>query len=790
MKSSQRWAWLVSGVALLGTALVIAFVLGFSSTESGFFERHFVWLFWSSGAVAALLALVIVLVALRLALRLKRGKFGSRLLLKLAAIFAAVGMLPGVVIYTVSYQFVSRSIEAWFDERLAGALDAGLALGKGTLDAMAADLVGKSRVAAERLADAGDAVLPLSLERLREQLGADEVSLVAGNGRVLFSATGDARLTPPQWPPPALLRQARALGSASAVEGLEDDSAGTEGPRVRAMAALPRSRVALNPGEERFLLVTQPIARGLASNALAVQAANAEYQQRALARDSLERVYVGTLTLTLVLAVFAAVLLAIVLGNQLARPLLLLADGVRQVAAGDLTEKPVFKSADELGGLTRSFAQMTAQMADARSQVQRGIGQLEAARARLQTILDALSAGVIVFDGEGRIDTVNPGATRILQRPLAAWRGRRLSDLPGLEVFAGAVEQRFEILGTSPELGERDQWQDSFELTRGDGATLNLLVRGAFLPAEAAVPVLPGEPARRAGSQARLMVFDDITDVVSAQRSAAWAEVARRLAHEIKNPLTPIQLSAERLAHRLGPKLEGTDQALLTRSVGTIVNQVQAMQTLVNEFRDYARLPAARMEPLELNALAQEVLGLYGQAQDNGLLVARLEPGLPAILGDGSQLRQVIHNLVQNALDAVADRPDGQVVLSTGAARGEDGALHAVRLSVIDNGPGFADKVLKRAFEPYVTTKAKGTGLGLAVVKKIADEHGARLGAANVRQGDQPDGAVTGARVSLSFSRFAEMPARVGGPAPRGPAGATAAAGTAPPVPGGTTLDR
>jgi nitrogen fixation/metabolism regulation signal transduction histidine kinase len=787
MKSSQRWAWLVSGVALLGTALVIAFVLGFSSTERGFFERHFVWLFWSSVAVAALLALVIVLVALRLALRLKRGKFGSRLLLKLAAIFAAVGMLPGVVIYTVSYQFVSRSIEAWFDERLAVALDAGLALGKGTLDTMAADLVGKSRVAAERLAENGSAVQPLQLERLREQLGADEVSLVAGSGRVLFSASGAARLAPPQGPPPALMRQARALGSASALEGLEDDTAGTEGPRVRAMAALPRSRVALNAGEDRFLMVTQPIARSLAANALAVQAANTEYQQRALARDSLERVYVGTLTLTLVLAVFAAVLLAIVLGNQLARPLLLLADGVRQVAAGDLTEKPVFKSADELGGLTRSFAQMTAQMADARTQVQRGIGQLEAARARLQTILDALSAGVIVFDGEGRIDTVNPGATRILQRPLAAWRGRRLSDLPGLEVFASAVEQRFEILGTSPELGERDQWQDSFELTRGDGATLNLLVRGAFLPAEAGVPA---ETPRRAGTQARLMVFDDITDVVSAQRSAAWTEVARRLAHEIKNPLTPIQLSAERLAHRLGHKLEGADQALLTRSVGTIVNQVQAMQTLVNEFRDYARLPAARMEPLDLNALAQEVLGLYGQAQDNGLLVARLEPGLPAILGDTSQLRQVIHNLVQNALDAVADRPDGEVVLATGAARGEDGALRAVRLSVIDNGPGFADKVLKRAFEPYVTTKAKGTGLGLAVVKKIADEHGARLGAANVRRGDQPDAAVTGARVSLSFSRFAELPARADGPAPRGPAGAPATAGTAPPVPGGTTLDR
>ena len=231
--------------------------------------------------------------------------------------------------------------------------------------------------------------------------------------------------------------------------------------------------------------------------------------------------------------------------------------------------------------------------------------------------------------------------------------------------------------------------------------------------------------------------------------------MARRLAHEIKNPLTPIQLSAERLQYRLGHKLEGADQSLLLRSVNTIVAQVQAMQTLVNEFRDYARLPAAKMAPLDLNALAGEVLALYGQAQDNGLLVPRLAPDLPLLLGDATQLRQVIHNLVQNALDAVADRPDGRAELITSSARGENGELLAVRLTVIDNGPGFADKVLKRAFEPYVTTKAKGTGLGLAVVKKIADEHGARLRAANVRAHDEVDGPITGARVSLSFSIFA-----------------------------------
>jgi nitrogen fixation/metabolism regulation signal transduction histidine kinase len=486
----------------------------------------------------------------------------------------------------------------------------------------------------------------------------------------------------------------------------------------------------------------------VASNALAVQSAYREYQQRALARDGLRRMYLGTLTLALILAVFGAVLLAAVLGTQLARPLLLLAEGVRQVASGDLTAKPVSTSRDEIGGLTRSFAVMTEQLGHAREEVQRGVSQLERARTHLQTILDSLTAGVIVFDAQRRIETVNPGATRILKAPLSAFRGRELREVPGLEAFADAVWLRYELYDASPEAGERDHWQDAFDLpapgstsmpttgssAAGNGEMLSLLIRGATLPADA-----------------RLLVFDDISEVVSAQRQAAWSEVARRLAHEIKNPLTPIQLSAERLEHKLASKLGGDEAALLKRSVATIVSQVDAMKTLVNEFRDYARLPAARLAPLELNALVAQVLALYGDAIERGRIVAACQPGLPLIQGDATQLRQVVHNLVQNALDAVAERPDGQVRVSTELLTRERGNARAVRLVVQDNGPGFAEKVLKRAFEPYVTTKAKGTGLGLAVVKKIADEHGARLRAVNV-QDDEEGAAVRGARVSLSFA--------------------------------------
>ncbi|MDL2336263.1 MAG: ATP-binding protein [Pseudomonadota bacterium] len=761
MTKASRWAWIISLVAATGAGLVLTFLLSIATNNRAFYERHYTWLFWVNLVVAGLLVLVIGIAAVRLMLRVQRGKFGSRLLLKLAAIFALVGVLPGVLIYTVSYQFVSRGIESWFDVKVEGALDAGLALGRGTLDAQVNDLANKTLFAAERLSEGRGEVQPLALERLREQLAAQDVAIVNGTGQVLLAADSSAALLMPDRPALSLLRSARNGRVVAQLEGLDDDSSGAAasttgtaaaasgGPaRIRALAFLPSIDMALAQ-QERYLLVTTLLPAALATNALAVQAAYREYQQRSLAREGLRKMYIGTLTLTLILAVFGALLLAVTLSNQLARPLLLLAEGVRQVAQGDLGVKQVFNSRDELGGLTRSFADMTEQLSEARSLVQRSVSQVEGARANLQTILDNLTAGVIVFDREGRIDTVNPGATRILKLPLSAYRGRRLNEVAGLEEFAASVWHRFELHADSLETGERGHWQEAFELQTGPNRdTLTLLVRGAAMPQEA-----------------RLMVFDDITEVVSAQRIEAWSEVARRLAHEIKNPLTPIQLSAERLQHKLAAKLEGADQAMLVRSVGTIVTQVQAMKTLVNEFRDYARLPAAQLKPLDLNLLVSEVLTLYATAQEAGTLGFVPATDLPLIVGDPTQLRQVIHNLVQNALDAVADpsqtHPVAQarVRVSTEAARTDQGTVRVVRLHVIDNGPGFPDKVLKRAFEPYVTTKTKGTGLGLAVVKKIADEHGARVRLSNLSATDNnrtdDSSTVRGAQVSLSFSKFA-----------------------------------
>ncbi len=766
---ANRWAWILAGTALSGGGLVLAFLLVMATQNSERLEPYFQWLVWGNLAVAAVLGLTIALALGRLALRLRARKFGSRLLLKLAGIFGLVGLLPGLLIYTVSYQFVSRSIETWFDVHVEGALEAGLNLGRSTLDTLAQDVATKTRTAAQRLAEEPrDGPQPglLELERLREQIGARTVSVANESGLVSMTAGGDStRLLPTERLPASWRSDARNRGVYSQIEGLEEQADASGPPRIIALAWMPDRSFSLQ-SSGHFLVVTQLIPTELVRNALDVQSAYQEYQQRALGRSGLRKMYIGTLTLALVLAVFGAFLLAAILGQQLARPLLLLAEGVQEVARGDLRPKAVFTSRDELGGLTRAFAAMTQQLADARTLAERSVQELDSARAHLQTVLDNLSAGVIVFDSRGRIDMVNPGATRILKLPISAYRGRPLTDVTGLQDFAAAIRQRFELYANDPTPGERQQWQESYELSLPHSPDpLTLLVRGAELP--------PDET---------LIVFDDLTEVVSAQRAEAWAEVARRVAHEIKNPLTPIQLSAERLEIKLTDKLDEPGRQLLTRSVNTIVTQVQALKTLINEFRDYARLPSAKLAPLNLNDLVNDVMALYGQALEQGTLSLDLAPDLPQIQGDAALLRQVVHNLVQNALDAALDatrdKPEHappHVIVRTDTPRNEDGSIRAVRLAVRDNGPGFPDKVLRRAFEPYLTTKAKGTGLGLAVVKKIADEHKALVRIRNLAahptsqpkeigsQGNSPGAPLAaGAQVSLSFSVLSSIPHQSG----------------------------
>ena len=733
-----RWALGVGVSIMAAIGLVLLFLLTLATNNRALYERNYAWLFGTNVVVALLLLALLVWVAVRLAARLRRGRFGSRLLVKLAAIFALVGLAPGLLIYVVSYQFVSRSIESWFDVKVEGALAAGVSLARATLETQASEIAARTRSASTQLAQVPAAGAGLALERIRDQLGATDVVLWSASGQLLASAGSSSFQLHPERPSAQQLRLVREQRAIAQVEGLDDLPVPStpQEARVKAIALVSSASVGLLV-ESRFLQVTVPLPPVLVANAIAVQEANREYQERALARDGLRRMYIGTLTLSLFLAVIAAVLLAILLGNQLARPLLVLAEGVREVAQGNLSPKAALDGKDELGGLTRSFALMTQQLADARETAQDSMGALDEARARLQTILDNLTAGVIVLDEQGLIRSCNPSATRILRAPLVACQGRALAQVPGLEQFATEVQRQFdEFLGHRGQHGP-DHWEHAFELhASSSGAAhhaTSLVARGAELP-----------------DAARLLVFDDISEIVSAQRAQAWGEVARRLAHEIKNPLTPIQLSAERLEMKLSGKLPATEQALLTKSVKTIVQQVDAMLRLVNEFRDYARLPAAELQPLDLNALVHDVLHLYESDHAKVAVRAQLDPRCPAIAGDAQQLRQVVHNLLQNAQDATEQAQAGadSVLPAVCISTHWSDTARRVRLCVSDSGSGFPAYILQRAFEPYVTTKVRGTGLGLAVVKKIADEHGARIELANRVE----DGVVRGAQVSLSFA--------------------------------------
>ena len=733
----HRGWWLVVGLTILvSMALVLLFLLTQATQRWEAYEQNFALLFGLNMVFAALLLAVIAWFGVRLFFRLRQGKFGSRLLVKLASIFALVGILPGLLIYAVSYQFVTRSIEVWFDTKVEVALDAGLNLSRSTLESLSNELATSVRSASQEVAGASNQSLPLVLEKIRTQLDANEVTLWQFNGVTLASANQERYQLQPERPTPAEWRQVRSQGISWRSEGLDDNLvASAVQPRITVLVQIAGAGFQLD-GQGRVLQVVKKLPPVLVANALAVLDANRQYQERALARDGLKRMYIGTLTLSLFLAVFGAVLLAVILGNQLARPLLLLAEGVRDVAMGDLSPRAVLQGKDELDGLTRAFAQMTEQLAQARRTVESSMAQVNLARSHLQTMLDNLTAGVVLLDTQGHILSINPGATRILQLPLAVHLGKALTDIEGLQVFGRQVMEQFHEFA-SEQQRSLDHWQQSFEIDTKTQQTFvefgpdrqlhtTLVARGAVLP--------QGE---------WLLVFDDITEIVSAQRSQAWSEVARRLAHEIKNPLTPIQLSAERLEMKLADKLVGTDQTLLHKSVKTIVDQVDALQRLVNEFRDFGRLPQARLQALDLNQLLQEMMPLYDN--DNALVPVswHLNADIPLVSGDAAQLRQVVHNLIQNAQDASAQSTQPMVHVWTEQAA----TSQRVRLRIVDNGSGFSESVLQRAFEPYVTTKAGGTGLGLAVVKKIADEHQARIEIKNRLEGDE----TVGAQVSLSF---------------------------------------
>jgi nitrogen fixation/metabolism regulation signal transduction histidine kinase len=683
-------------VAALGAILL--FLLASASANTALFAENYPWLLAINGIAAVALVVLVGLKLRRLRRDFRSGVFGSRLKSRLLLMLSLMAVLPGALVYGVSMQFAVKSIDSWFDVRVDAALEGGLNLGRSVLDTLQADLLEKARDAALDLGD--DAfVTPSRLNRLREQAGAQSATLMTLSGQVLGSSSGELGSLLPSVPAPSQLRAARS-GRGLALIG---DAEGG-GLMLRALAPVTSSGLNLDP---RILQLTLAVPASIARSAQSVEAAHRDYQELQLGRVGLKRIYTLTLTLALLLALFAAIALAFFLAERLARPLLILAEGTQAVASGDYTPRATVEASDELGVLTHSFNSMTHQLSEARAQAEHHRQEMEAAQAYLESVLANLSAGVLAFDVRFRLRAANRGATAILGDDLAGFEQLRLQDWPRHETLAGAILGGFARRG--------DEWQEQLEIARPDGMPQALLVRGTALPG--------------AGGGGYVVVFDDITRLIAAQRSAAWGEVAQRLAHEIKNPLTPIQLSAERLQLKLADQLTGASRELLDRATQTIVNQVEAMKNMVNDFRDYARTPLPQLAAVDLQALLGEILGLYENSAA-AIAVAPAPTPVPPVLADANQLRQVLHNVLTNAQDALGGVADARITIAVAqeAAR--------ARLTVKDNGPGFPPQILSRAFEPYVTTKSKGTGLGLAIVKKIVDDHGGEIRLANNNGGE------------------------------------------------------
>lgn len=703
-------AWLrYALVAITGLAAVALFLLATAAADTDFFTARYPQLLVLNGAIALVLAALVGYQLFMLRRKLRARVFGSKLTLRLVVLFALVGILPGALVYAVSVQFLGKSIESWFQVRIDKALEGGLNLGRNALEGMLKDLTVKAdgmalalslRPASEQLA---------ALNGLREQAGVREAALYTQRGKLLSFSTTERTAISPDAPGAAALRSVRAQQTFAMIEAIPE-----RGLFLRVLAPV---NVAALAEESRALQLMQPVPEDFARDAETVQNGYREYQELLLSRRGLKRLYGITLTLTLLLALLSALAASFLLSERLSAPLNLLVEGTRAVAQGDFSQRVADPGRDELGMLTRSFNSMTLQLAEARAEAERKAAELAHAKMHLESILANLSAGVLAFDDALRLHSANRSANDILGLDCSPLIGCELGAWDALDPSLAPLSQAVRVAFDSSEPGE---WEQQIERAGRSGAQV-LLLRGTRLP-----------PGAETGF---VVVFDDVTHLLQAQRDAAWAEVARRLAHEIKNPLTPIQLSAERVELKLGPKLERLDAEMLARSTRTIVNQVAALQRMVDAFSQYARKPEPALRELDLNALVREVLTLYESLGSS--IELKLSGEAATVFGDSTQLRQVVHNLLQNAQDALAETVEPRIVIETKTSG------NAIVFSISDNGTGFPEHLMKRAFEPYVTTKPKGTGLGLVIVKKIIEEHGGEATIANVAPG--------GARVTISL---------------------------------------
>lgn len=685
--------------------LILLYLLSLASANTAISGNYYKILLYLNITLATVLVALIALQFKNLYINIKNHVVGSRLNLRMVSAFAMMAIIPGVIVYAVSVNFLSQSIESWFNVKVESALDSGLSLGQRALDALLADMELKAESMATSLSLQPVRAQYRLLNDLREKSGIQDATLLSPSGRIMAVSSGDSATFLPELPSLSQLKQAsyRLVGK---VEPIPD-----KGLYLRILVPVNSTELT---GDTLILQLLHPVPKALSNTAESVQEVYRDYQELSYSRNSLKDIFKLTLTLVLMLAMLSALAIAFVLSRRLSQPLTVLAEGTRTIADGNYDKILPEHGKDELGVLVKSFNSMTRQLQDANKATERNRARLEAARGYLETILAHLSSGVLAINRNGELRTFNLAATDILGVNLGPYENEKFTKISTdhhfLAEFVKVVQTHFELTLEAEQT--KAELSRQLEVLGPQGKQL-LLVRATRLPTNA--------------NSGFVVVFDDVTTMVQAQRDAAWSEVARRLAHEIKNPLTPIQLSAERMQLKLSEKLSKEDASMLKRATTTIVNQVGAMKSMVNEFSEYARAPSAHLTKINVNQVIKDVSGLYENSQVK--ISYDLAPEMPDLMGDGTMLRQVLHNLMQNAQDALVETESPEIIVKTTWSDTN------VTLLVSDNGQGFPENVLAHAYEPYVTTKAHGTGLGLAIVKKMVEEHFGQIKIENTPSG-------------------------------------------------------
>ncbi|MEZ5500932.1 MAG: ATP-binding protein [Steroidobacteraceae bacterium] len=691
-------AWVVlGGIALLALAK--------SAQNSAQFSRWQPWILLVN--VLALVMLVVLLSRklLQLLRDYRNQVPGSRLTLRTVGVFSGLVVAPLLVVYLFSLEFLNRGIDSWFRVEIRQGLNDAVVLSRAALDLRIREHVERTERLAADLGTIAESRMPSVIDTERRNDSALEIAVYGPQDRLL-AISGAALDVIPERPAREIVRQ---VGGGQTYVSLEPAAKGQY--VIRTAAPIPGA----TPNSSRYVLVVHEVPAQLAALTDAVQSSYSQYGDLAALREPLKNIFRLTLTLVLLVAMLAAIYGAIESARRLVRPVQDLIAGTRAVGKGDFATRLPLPSRDEMGFLVHSFNDMTKRLRRARAEADRNQQQLERQRAGLAVILARLSSGVIVIDKELRLRVANDAAGAILGVDLTAAVGLPLAELRAgsarLEQLVAALLAHF--------AADRDEWREQLELDGEAGARV-LMCTCTRLPRDS-----EEEPGY-------VVVFDDLTALLNAQRDAAWGEVARRLAHEIKNPLTPIQLSAERMRRRLMQHMQAEDADVLERGTRTIIQQVDTMKQMVNAFSEYARAPETKLSRFDFDELVREVAELY-QTQDPAIAIVTELAGVLWIEADRGRLRQVLNNLLTNAVESLSGVAGARIEISTSRIQRNERAY--VRILIRDNGPGIARELLGRVFDPYVTSKPKGTGLGLAIVKKTVEEHGGSISADNIATG-------------------------------------------------------